>query len=113
MPWCGDIDGRILGMMSTNNWLSAITKRTVEHYALSLMPFRNLRVGWKSIRSSNSSISQKRHATAIGEVIHQQLNWIGRSAWADYDRNRLGLRQESATEIPKKRRGRQEGQQAY
>src|SRR5438874_1742615 len=40
----------------------------------------------------------KRHATAIGQVIHKQLNWIGRSAWADYDRNKLGLRAESAME---------------
>ena len=55
----------------------------------------------------------KRHSTAIGQVIHEQLNWIGRSAWADYDHNKLGIRQESAVEAPKKRRGRQEGQQAY
>jgi hypothetical protein len=55
----------------------------------------------------------KRHATAIGQEIHKQLNWIGRSAWADYDRNKLGLRAESAMETPKKKRGRQKGQQAY
>jgi predicted RecB family nuclease len=54
-----------------------------------------------------------RHATAIGQVIHKQLNWIGRSAWADYDRNTLGLRAESAMETPRKKRGRQKGQQAY
>lgn len=55
----------------------------------------------------------KRHSTAIGQVIHNQLNWIGRSAWADYDRNKLGLRPGSAIETSKNRRGRQKGQQAY
>jgi predicted RecB family nuclease len=55
----------------------------------------------------------KKHSTAIGQVIHNQLNWIGRSAWADYDRNKLGLRPGSAIEPPKNKRGRQKGQQAY
>jgi predicted RecB family nuclease len=55
----------------------------------------------------------RRHSTAIGQVIHKQLDWIGRSAWADYDRNKLGFRPDSGMEAPKKKRGRREGQQAY